>query len=90
MTGKFKAKSNLSQEDLDFHRIENQDGYITGYYVGGYLVGDVIEATDEYINFEWWCPIDESTLELVEESHYVYAMSPTNGEKVLKWKISDN
>lgn len=39
------------------------DGYIHGHYVDGFIVGPVVESTDEFINFEYWCPIDIETIQ---------------------------
>lgn len=43
----------------------DEDGYIHGYYVDGHIVGDVIDSDDNGFQPEFWCPIDGSTLELV-------------------------
>lgn len=76
---KFKAKPKLKQEDmfrdLGNYEGDNQwlqdlmddEGYIRGWYVDGYIVGDIVEATDEYIIHEFWCPIDKSTLAEIGE-----------------------
>ncbi|MDG4969273.1 hypothetical protein [Lactococcus lactis] len=69
---KFKAKPDMfmSGQVLDnvygtvdwlVERLDDE-GYIHGYYVDGYIVGKVADATDEYFNPEFWCPIDKSTL----------------------------
>ena len=62
----FKAKAETSVEELKSIGIENENGYVTGYFVDGFIVGTVVEANDEYISIEWWCPVDADTLERVE------------------------
>ena len=42
-----------------------EDGYVHGYYIDGYIVGDVVDATDEYINLLFWCPADKDSVEVV-------------------------
>ena len=69
---KFKAKPDFENFDViigekiepfdGFNELVDDDGYIRGYYVDGYIVGKVADATDEYFNPEFWCPIDKSTL----------------------------
>lgn len=39
-----------------------------GWYVDGFIVGEVIEANDEYIALEYWVPVDPETVCLVEEA----------------------
>lgn len=45
----------------------DEQGYVTGFYVDGYIVGPVVESTEEYISLEWWCPVDVSTLKPIVE-----------------------
>lgn len=44
----------------------DKDGYVQGYYADGYILGGLYEATNEYIDFEWWVPVYEDTLEKIE------------------------
>lgn len=65
----FKAKVNVDNEDEVrkenwFKDLVDNDDYVTGYFVDGYIVGDVLEADSDYMNIEWWIPVDESTLEI--------------------------
>lgn len=39
-------------------------GYVHGYYVDGYILGAIEESTEEYIEPEFWCPIEKDTLEI--------------------------
>lgn len=69
---KAKPKDNITDVyHLDWlHSMLDEDGYVTGYYLkgpsGAYLVGELIEADAEYTVLEYWVPVDESTLEVVE------------------------
>lgn len=42
----------------------DDEGYIHGWYVDGYIVGAIEESTEEYIAPEFWCPIEKDTLEI--------------------------
>lgn len=42
----------------------DDDGFIHGWYSDGFIIGHVIEADDEYIIHEFWCPVDKTTLQL--------------------------
>lgn len=65
---KFKAKTQfVDQNPSDFDIPIDKDGYVQGYYVDGYIVGDFVEANEEYTSLEWWCPVDVSTLKEVKE-----------------------
>lgn len=45
----------------------DDEGYVHGYYVDGYIIGKIAEVTDEYFQPEFWCPIDKSTLVKIGE-----------------------
>lgn len=67
----FKAKplstntDSLDPDDVEwFHEMLDDEGFISGWYSDGYIIGNVIEADDEYIIHEFWCPVDKSTLQL--------------------------
>lgn len=42
----------------------DEEGYIHGWYVDGFIVGAVQESTEEYIAMDFWCPIEKDTLEI--------------------------
>ncbi len=41
--------------------------YVYGWYVDGFIVGKVMELDDEYIDLEYWVPVDPETVCLVEK-----------------------
>lgn len=62
---KFKAKPAENKkivEDMTGQKLDSE-GYIHGYYVNGYVVGNFAEVTDEYANLEFWCEVDPDTLQ---------------------------
>lgn len=64
---KFKAKPKLvDQNASDLDIPIDSEGYVTGYYVDGLIVGNFAEVNTEYTSLEWWCPVDVSTLVEVE------------------------
>ena len=68
---KAKPKDNIIDDDEEWlESMLDEDGYVTGYYLkgpsGAYLVGELIEVDAEYTVLEYWVPVDEGTLEVVE------------------------
>ena len=60
---KFKAKAVLSIEELNELEIEHKDGWVKGNLVDGqWIIGEIIEATDEYIQPSFWVKVDPSTV----------------------------
>lgn len=61
---KIKAKIKNGDELNDlFNELIDEDGYIEGYLVGkNYLLGEIIESSDEYIVPSFWVIIDEKTI----------------------------
>ena len=42
-----------------------EDGYVEGFYLDGYICGEIEDVTDEYIYPLWWIKVDKETLEEV-------------------------
>jgi len=50
-------------------KILGTEKYITGYLIGGeqpYIVGEVVDSTEEYINLEYWWPVERGTIKKVK------------------------
>lgn len=83
---KFKAKilDNIKDEEfIEDGRKEgwiDEDNYIYGWYVDGYIVGPIVDVGDDHIELDYWCEVDKSTLSsTTDDSEKV--------ESVLKQKI---
>lgn len=50
-----------------YYDLLDTDGYVSGYYVDGYIIGKIAAVTDEYFQPDFWCPIDKSTLVKIGE-----------------------
>lgn len=60
-----KVSLKITDEDLLSQLRENtiispEENVVTGWYVDGYLLGPIIEATDEYIVPEFWINVQKS------------------------------
>lgn len=60
----------LDDLELDFTDIPHEGHFIYGNLIQGVnqsntdaIVGDLLEATDEHINTEWWCSIEKGSAE---------------------------
>jgi len=71
MIPKFRAYiKGLDDLELDFTEIPHKGHFVYGNLIKGNpndsidaIVGDLLEATDEYINTEWWCYIEKGSAE---------------------------
>lgn len=89
--GRLKDWETMSKEErkeaLEKMEFLNADGEAVGYLVGEYLVGEVIDACDEYITLEWWMPV--GVYEATEEPVTTYSngkwYNPTSQEKADEW-----
>ncbi|MEK5069794.1 YopX family protein [Sporosarcina sp. FSL K6-1508] len=63
---KFRGKSIMPIDYLDMIGVEHADGWMVGNLItnGGkpYIVGDLTEATDEYINHEFWAAVEPGSV----------------------------
>lgn len=70
MKYKFRAKPTEKVMELmneNYYFWMDEEGYVHGNLVDNYITGGVVEAEEEYIALEYWCPIKPETIELVEE-----------------------
>src|SRR5699024_10605141 len=58
---KFRGKAVMSIDELDERGITHTNGWIYGNLINNgdhpYIVGDIVEATEEYIVHEQWVPV---------------------------------
>jgi len=89
--GRLKGWDTMSREQqketLEKLEFLNSDGEVVGYLVGNYLVGEVIDSCEEYINLEWWIPVGvyESTEEPVTTYSGGKWYNPTRQEQADEW-----
>lgn len=81
MTPEFRAIPDISQEEIEFLEVPMTGKYVYGTYNDGYMLGPVIEATDEHINHEWWVKVHPETLE-----QYT-GLKDKNGDKIFEGDI---
>jgi uncharacterized phage protein (TIGR01671 family) len=59
---KFRGKSVLSIEELNDKEIPHDNGWVYGWYVDGWIVGEYADSDDEWISFEWWSQVMPETV----------------------------
>lgn len=59
----YRAKSDLSKEEMEVLGIPNKNGWVYGYLVDGWVLGEIYEGGEEYIQPSWWVSIQEGTVE---------------------------
>lgn len=72
---RFKAKptKELTKETVDedlwyfMKEYVDDEGYVYGWYVDGYIVGGMVEENEDYCSLEYWVPVIKDTVVLVEE-----------------------
>lgn len=60
--GLYRAKSDLSNERMNELGIPHENGWVYGGLVGGWILGEILEGGEEYIQPEWWISIQEGTV----------------------------
>ncbi len=62
----FRGKAVMSVEELDSMKFLHVNGWLIGNLIANgdkfFLVGDVVENTGEFINFEWWAEVVPETV----------------------------
>ncbi len=61
---RFRGKALASIEKLNEIGVNHDNGWVYGTYIDGYIINDVLEATDEYITIGQWCKVDPETVGL--------------------------
>lgn len=59
---KCKARTEFSTEELGKLGIKHENGWVYGTYLDGYIVNDVVEATDECISLGNWLAVLKNTV----------------------------
>lgn len=58
----YRGKSVLSIEELNDKEIPHENGWVYGWYVDGWIVGNYADSDDEWIAFEWWSQVIPETV----------------------------
>lgn len=48
----------------------DENNYVYGYYVDGYIVGPVVDVGDDRIDLEYWCKVDPDTVVEVDSPEF--------------------
>lgn len=63
---RFRGKSKLSIEELVSMSVEHHNGWVYGNLIQNgdnpYIVGDIVDSSDEYIAHEYWIPVHPESL----------------------------
>lgn len=61
---KFRAKSVMSVEELDAIEIKHENGWVIGNLLDGkWIVGEVVDVDQDYIQPAFWVPVEQNTIE---------------------------
>ena len=60
----FEAKAIYSIEDLDYHQVPHKEGYVKGWLVNNFIVGNINYVDNDHeLNVGFWCEVDVQTVE---------------------------
>lgn len=48
----------------------DENNYVYGHYVDGYIVGPIVDIGDDHIDLEYWCKVDPDTLVEVDSPEF--------------------
>lgn len=48
----------------------DEENYVYGYYVEGYIVGPIVDVGDDHIDLEYWCKVDPDTVVEVDSPEF--------------------
>lgn len=78
---KFEGQAILSTQELDALGIEHDNGWVVGSWVDEHwIVGEIIEATDEYIQPEFWVRVNPTTVQQIDLSDTLKSSHNVNVE----------
>lgn len=64
---KFKAKAIMPVEELNELGYKHENGWVIGSWVGeDLIIGDIIEAAEEYIIPSFWLKVEKSTIHQID------------------------
>ena len=64
---KFEGQAILSKQELDALGIEHDNGWGVGSWVDEHwIIGEIIEVTDEYIQPEFWVKVNPKTVQQID------------------------
>lgn len=49
----------------------DEENYVYGYYVEGYIVGPIVDVGDDHIDLEYWCKVDKNTVVEVDSPEFI-------------------
>lgn len=49
----------------------DEENYVYGYYVEGYIVGPIVDVGDDHIDLEYWCKVDKNTVVEVDSPEFM-------------------
>lgn len=58
----YKGKAIGTIESLNELEIKHKNGWVYGYYVDGYIVSGIMEATEEYLAHEQWAKVQPDSV----------------------------
>ncbi|WP_099321125.1 hypothetical protein [Anaerococcus sp. Marseille-P3625] len=49
----------------------DEENYVYGYYIEGYIVGPIVDVGDDHIDLEYWCKVDKNTVVEVDSPEFI-------------------
>lgn len=52
----------IDKDELDYINFDRDGNFAVGFYEDGYIIGNVAEASEDYISPEFWIAVDRNTI----------------------------